>query len=246
MHHFRIIRLKKNTKVTVIGDIHEHVDQFMEMVDRVKPTPDNILVSVGDIYDKGNGDEPANRIINKLRELNLSGSAYMVQGNHESKRFKTVKNKCDNLKWAESQPRVITFRFANQTKLTVLHAGVTPKHTAHDLNHNIEVMYVRCLDENDDYIPLTYKLINGRKKLRPVRDGGVPWHKRYNGRFGYIISGHDSQEDGRIKFYKYSANIDTRCYDTGILSGIVYSEKGRLDIIRVKGIGLRKAMSKAG
>jgi predicted phosphodiesterase len=233
--NYKVINLKKGTKVTVIGDIHEHEYQFTEMVNLIKPSSDNILVSVGDIYDKGFGDYQAENIIKQLKKLNENKSAFVVRGNHEEKR---IKNKtCDP--WLQSQPRVITFVFSNNTRLTIMHAGVSPNHTSDDLENNVEVMYIRDLDEKGDYIPLIYKMIDGQKKLRPVKQGKA-WHEFYDGRFGYIIAGHHSQDDGIVKFYKFSANVDTRCFDTGVLSAIVYSENGKDDVLQVTGDAANK------
>ena len=81
-----IINLKKDSKITVVGDIHEHSEQFFNLIDEIKPDQNNILVSVGDIFDRGFGSGASTEILKTLIKLNLNGSAYMVRGNHEQKR----------------------------------------------------------------------------------------------------------------------------------------------------------------
>ena len=217
----KIVRLKPKAKLIFVGDIHEHDQQFFELLSIIKPDTENILVSVGDVYHKGFGLEVANKIISKMMEMQSEGSLYFVRGNHEIKEWKIRKEKDKYLQWTMSQPNAITFEFDNNLRVLVLHAGVTPHHTHLDLSDNIEVMYVRSVDVSGDYIPLEYK--EGSK--RPVRQGKT-WHEVYDGRFGYIVSGHDSQPDGKVKFYKHSVNLDTRCYETGLLSALEITESG--------------------
>lgn len=230
---YRVIKVSRETKISVVGDIHEHNKQFKKIVEKISPNENHLLVSVGDIYDKGYGEQASNEIIDALIEMNNQGIGFMVQGNHESKKIRRTENPCDRLKWVNYQPYVISFVYPEGSRVTVMHAGVTKRHTYEDLKTNNEVMYVRCLDEAGDYIPLRKTTIDGRVTWRPEKPG-KPWHEMYDGRFGYIISGHDAQQDGKIKFYKYSANIDTRCYDTGILSAITMNMMGRENVIQVE------------
>ena len=116
-----------------------------------------------------------------------------------------------------------------------MHAGVSPHHTWKTVTNNTEVMYIRSLDKQDHPIPLVWVEENGTRKLRVEREG-IVWHEMYDGRFGYIISGHDSQRDGVVKYYENSCNIDTRCYDTGILAGQIVSDGNLKELILVESI----------
>ncbi|NJO18664.1 MAG: hypothetical protein HC877_23940 [Thioploca sp.] len=234
---YKVINVPKNTKLMIVGDIHEQIDQFEELVRKYKPSKNNIFVSVGDIFDKGSGEETAYKIINRIKNWREKSIGYMVRGNHEQKHINRNKNKLDEtplLKWVSNQPRVISFIFPNQVKITILHAGVIPKHTENDLYYNSEVMYVRWIDEYGDFIPLKWIKSGESKILVPAKPGGIPWHDKYDGRFGYIVSGHEAQADGKVKFYKHSCNIDTKCYETGILSAVIFSENKREEIIQIK------------
>lgn len=216
------IRVQKGQELVVVGDIHENESHFEEMIERTEVGTKRILVSVGDVYDKGEGSHVAERIIDRIRTLQEAGWAYMVRGNHEQRNIKNAKTNGDKLtpqlKWCKKLPLVLSFMFSNQNRITVVHAGVTPHHNWGNVANNTEVMYVRTLDDKNRPIPLVWRSENGVQKLRPEREG-VLWHDLYDGRFGYIISGHHSQRDGKAKFYKHSCNIDTKCYDTGILAG---------------------------
>ena len=211
--------LPKNTKITVVGDIHEHSNHFFKLLNQIKPNKNNILISIGDIYGKGYGEIEAEKITKKLIEMNKEGIAFAVRGNHEQGRLSNQKSEC--LNWFSTCPYSLPIRFSNQSQVLIIHAGVTPHFTDYDLQHNIQCLYLRNIDNKGNFIPINKK------------ETGKPWHKYYDGRFGYIISGHDSQGDGIPKFYSYSCNIDTRCYETGKLTAIVYGENGREEIITI-------------
>ena len=235
------IQLQPKTCVTVCGDIHEHEQQFNDMVDKVNPTESNLLVFVGDIYNKGFGVQAAERITDRIRELVENKVSYIVKGNHEIKSLRNAKKigskVSDQLRWLNEQPLALSFVFNTGTRLTIVHGGVTPHHTWRDLAGNSELVYIRTLNENGDYIPLKWETKNGQKVLKSTAKG-KPWHELYDGRFGYIASGHHAQADGDPKFYNYSCNLDTACYHTGILTAQKFDERGKVELIQIKGIAV--------
>ena len=152
------IRIRKGQELVVVGDIHENEWHFEEMLKRTEVGTKRILVSVGDVYDKGEGHHIAERIIRRIQKLQESGWAYIVRGNHEQRNIKNAKynNKklSPELEWCKNLPLTLSFLFWNQNRITIMHAGVTPKHTWGNITNNTEVMYIRQLDENDRPIPL--------------------------------------------------------------------------------------------
>lgn len=226
-----LIQVPTNTHICVIGDIHEHAEQFFKLVDIYQPAQNRWLVSVGDIYDKGFGVQNAEKITEYFMQLQEEGIGFAVRGNHELKAIKNNKKKetfTNSLKWWKDQPMVITFEFQRGKRVCVLHAGVTPKMYSDNLSNDIEVCYVRDVDDDGKMIPLIWKEIDGERCLVKARDGGKSWHEIYNGRFGYIVAGHASQKDGVAKFYNYSCNLDTAVYETGKLTAQVFLPNGNL------------------
>lgn len=227
------IRLSKDKELVVVGDIHENEWHFNEMLERAEVGTRRILVSVGDIYDKGKGPKIAERIVRKIRSLHDDGWAFMVRGNHEQRNIRVLKaNKkklTDELQWCERLPLVLSFVFSNQNRITVLHGGVTPLHTWKDVTSNTEVMYVRTVDSKGKSVPYVWS----GDSMKPEREGEL-WHDKYDGRFGYIISGHNSQSDGIPKFYKHSCNLDTKCYKTGVLAGQIVAKGSLQELILVR------------
>lgn len=208
-----MIKVSNDTRIIVIGDIHEHEYQFDCMIEAIQPSSSTLVVSVGDIYDKGLGVRYAESITDKIRNLVEQGFAYIIRGNHELKLIRAAKQNnlmTNQLTWLDTQPLVLTFEFPNTTRLTVLHGGVKPSMDWEDL-HDVEVCFINDLDRHGNMVK---------------RGNGKSWHEIYDGRFGYIIAGHAALKDGQPKFYDFSCNIDTACYVTGILSAQEFTSKG--------------------
>lgn len=229
------IKVPTGAKLAIVGDIHEHENQFDRLIALIDPSPNMFFVSVGDIYDKGSGIKTANAILNKIRRLHDAGYGFIVKGNHELKHLRKAaySNRWTyELDWINQQPLVLSFIFENGFRVTALHGGVKPSHTWNDLNKDTETSYIRNLDADGEMIKLKW---NG-KEYEPCKEGGIPWHEIYDGRFGYIVSGHEPLKNGKPRFYKYSCNIDTACYRTGVMTCQIISENGLEDLHCIKGV----------
>ncbi len=198
------------------------------------------LISAGDVYSKGFGKKEAEKITDKLIELSNKNMCFAVKANHElSEIRKNKKNLSPQLQWWKERPLSYTFEFHNGSLVTVVHAGVTPSMTWDDLENNSEVCYVRDVDAQG-MIPLKWITEDDKKVLIKSREGGKPWHEVYDGRFGYIVSGHAAIKTGIPKFYNFSCNIDSACYETGILSCQIFTEDGKLgELIQVSGMAAK-------
>jgi hypothetical protein len=135
----------------------------------------------------------------------------------------------------ERQPISLSFEFNKGKVVTVVHAGVTPNMTQDDIIKNIEVCYIRDVDSNGNMIPINLINVNGKNVYKNKKEGGISWHKKYDGRFGYIASGHAANEEGPL-YFNYSCNLDTGVVKTGILSAQVFLPTGKLgDKIKITG-----------
>lgn len=235
----KILKVPENTKIAVVGDIHEHDEQFFKLVDKIQPNENLWLVSAGDIYDKGFGVKKAEAIIDFFSDLNKRNIGHVIQGNHELKNVKKAKKSSSltrQLAWVSAQPIAVCFEFPSGSKVLVVHGGVSPHHTWDDLHYGIETSFIRNLDEEGNHIKLVWeKTQEGKEQLVPNKPGGVSWHEVYDGRFGYIASGHEPQKDGVVKYYNYSCNLDTACYVTGVLSCQIFNDNGLDRLISVTG-----------
>jgi len=235
----QFISVPEGVSIAVMGDVHEHEEQFRAMLEEIRPRDNMWIVSLGDIYDKGFGKKSAERITDELIQLQNKSICYAVRGNHEVKLIRKVRHtpkQTPQLKWWSEQPLVLTFNFHTRNTITILHAGVTPLMTEGDFGHGVEVVYVRDVDDEGQMIPLVWKNINGVQTLVKSKEGGKNWHEIYDGRFGYIVAGHAAQKDGEAKFYNYSCNLDSGIYDSGILTTQIFNDEGKGNrLVTVKG-----------
>ena len=105
---FQKFEVPEGTSIAVVGDVHEHSEQYFKLLDEWKPSKTRWLVSVGDIYDKGFGIKEAEKITDSLMELQEDGIAFAVRGNHELKQIrKNKKQLSPQLKWWRDQPLIL-------------------------------------------------------------------------------------------------------------------------------------------
>src|SRR4051812_41106074 len=71
----------------IIGDIHGCYKELLELLDLVGATDEDIIVSVGDLVDRG-PDSAA--VLNFFRERCARGRAVVLMGNHERKHVRQV------------------------------------------------------------------------------------------------------------------------------------------------------------
>lgn len=225
------VKVPKGTYLFVVGDVHEHEDHFRRAIQTVKPGPTRWFASVGDIYHKGYGTDAAARITDQLKNLSERGVGFAVKGNHEIKEIKKIKKSkgvlSSQLAWFDRQPLAIEFTFESTgNKVLLVHGGVTPLMTYKDLEDQLDIVYVRYVDNEGKHVPFKRVKKDGYTFFEMVREG-VIWHEKYDGRFGYVVSGHSSQMDGKPKFYNYSANLDTGCFETGVLTVLEFTDQGK-------------------
>jgi hypothetical protein len=125
-----------------------------------------------------------------------------VRGNWEARLIRQGLRTGTPTSHLNALPLSRTFTWPNRTRLTVVHAGVAPNHTWRDLVNNSEVHYVTRIKNN-----------------QADREGAI-WHEVYDGRFGYVASGH---EPIGPKYYGYSCNL---CLPPGRLMAQVFNEQG--------------------
>lgn len=238
LQHLFYIPVPKDIKLFVVGDLHEHLNQFQQIIKKVQPSNKIWFVSVGDIFDKGMGISTAHKITRQLIEFDNQEFGFAVKGNHEIKYLNRTspKNYSPELIWWNKQPGILHFEFENNNLFTIVHAGINPNISSwEELQYDGRNYYIRSIDENGEFIPLHRVLRNGIISLEPVKPNGVTWHKSYDGRFGYVIAGHDAQKDGIPKFYKNSCNIDTAVFQTGKLTGVLVGKNGIEEVITIEG-----------
>jgi len=229
-----IINIPKNITLSIIPDLHSSLDQWNKFVEIYKPGPTRWVCSLGDVCDRApDGEDPFfafNSITDDLRRLAASQTGFAVKGNHETRLLKKTKHSGSSefLEWWKGAPLSINFQFHNGNQITCVHAGLPLNPTVWDLEKNIELLYIRDLDENGKMIPLIWVEKDGEKQLIPKKPGGRPWGEFYKGEFGMVYFGHVVNYDSKIKIYNFARGIDGGCYCTGKLCVQVINDKGNL------------------
>ena len=242
----KTIKVPKDTQIAVVGDVHEHAEHFFSLIEKIKPSEKMWFISVGDLKDKGYGEVAFNNITDEMINLATNGCGFIVKGNHE---IKMLKNNRKNpkpsaqIEWWKNQSMSLSFEFHNGNRLTIVHAGIVPGMTWEDLDSNMEIAYVRDVDEQG-MIQLVWKKINGVDTLVKAREGGQSWHLEYDGRFGYVAAWHAPNKDGKPKFYNFSCNLDCAVFETGVLSAQIFTAEGNLgELVTVTGTAFKPKLN---
>lgn len=140
MNYIKVLDIPSDKNVYYIGDIHGKYDLYKKTLDELQITSDDIVISTGDIIDRGTQN------VKMLFEFLSTPNRYMVMGNHErmmidgltDKRWydcwignggnttlhelgeSGVKHFCELLK---DLPYVLEINHCN-TKVGVCHAGI--------------------------------------------------------------------------------------------------------------------------
>lgn len=204
-------------RLIFIGDIHGCYDELLELLARLAPSSDDVVVSVGDIVTKG---PAADRCLDLWRERGFLA----VQGNNEIKllgsarpllRFfarDRVLRRGDLLRFIESWPIVIDFP---AIALTAVHGGFLPQMhvTAEEVEREREVLpelrWIRR--KNGDWKPVP--------KEKRKRDD-VLWSEKWNGD-RFVVYGHTPLREP--KFDAHALGLDTGCVYGGMLTAAVWA-----------------------
>lgn len=245
----KTIKIPKYVQLVFATDFHSHPEQFFKLIDAINPSEKMWFISGSDVRDKGYGEVAFNSITNKLIEMTYAKYCYSVLGNHELKWLKQNKKISDpspQLAFWRKQPLALSFEFYNGAKLTVVHGGIVSGMTWEDLETNVEVCYVRDVDEKG-MIPLRWvKDEKGENKLVKSREGGKSWHEVYAGNLGYVCAGHSPNYNGKPKYYNFSCNLDCAVFETGNLCAQIFTTEGKLgELITVSGTPFRPKLNEA-
>lgn len=197
----------RSSRLIFIGDIHGCIDELRELLERVGPAGDDVVVSVGDMVNKG--PAPA-----KCLDLWRQRGYRAVQGNNEVKlleqarRFRRffarqnrdVLRRKDLLDYIASWPRVLDFP---RQGVTAVHGGflpdmeVTPESVAlhRDLVHHLR--WIRRTSDGWSSVP---------KKEKKKDD--VLWAEKWNGD-RFVVYGHTPLQTPR--FDARALGLDTGC-----------------------------------
>jgi predicted phosphodiesterase len=213
---YRAVTPPANARLLFIGDIHGCYDELVELLDRLAPARNDVVVSVGDIVTKG---PHAVRCLDLWRERGYLA----VQGNNEVKVLESAKpllrflardpvlRRGDLLRYIASWPRAIDFPTSG---VTAVHGGflpgmrITPEEVEREQDVIHHLRWIR--KKNGDWRPIPKD-----KKKR----GDVLWAEVWNGN-RFVVYGHTPLREPKID--AHALGLDTGCVYGGKLTAAIY------------------------
>jgi protein phosphatase len=224
----------------VIGDVHGCYHELTELLKklgyrvnvektRIEGMPKNRrLIFVGDFTDRG--PEPV-KVLMLVMDAVDSGKAFSVRGNHEEKLYYKLKKNTpakeevmQTIRAIRAQGNAFVKRYIDfigrlpyvlsfNSEYLIAHAGLKEEFQKLDTTDRKTLGKIRVL--------AIYGDITGEfhEDGRPVR---LDWAAKYNGRKA-VVYGHTIVE--KAFWRNNTINIDTGCFDTGILTAVRLPER---------------------
>ncbi|MBT6727080.1 MAG: hypothetical protein HN867_19260 [Deltaproteobacteria bacterium] len=233
------------TRLLVIGDVHGCLIELENLLWKLRyQVQQDRLVFVGDLLNKGPSGAETLSFVNDLKDD--GGEVIYVRGNHDEKYLQFYHQFSKRIRNGEKPPRRLCqgwlgpdgqstisklksrdWRLLLETplsfqtgNLTVLHGGLSskihckPKHLLDSKSFTSKrraeiksLMYIRKLHK-DGSVP-------NQNETR----GLVPWQDLYDGRFGWVVYGH--QPTSHVLHRGQTIGIDTACCYGNRLTALV-------------------------
>jgi predicted phosphodiesterase len=205
-------------RLIFIGDIHGCYDELRELLARVAPAANDVVVSVGDVVTKG---PAADRCLDLWRERGYLA----VQGNNEVKLLESaypllrlfsrdrVLRRGDLLQYITSWPLVLDFPAAG---VAAVHGGFLPQ---------MQVNAKEVEQARDEIIELRWiRKKNGEWKPVPKekkKKDDVLWSEKWKGN-RFVVYGHTPVREP--KFDAHAVGLDTGCVYGGALTAAIFAD----------------------
>jgi serine/threonine protein phosphatase 1 len=232
-------------RTIAIGDIHGCADEFRALLDRLAIGPEDELVLLGDLVDRG---PESGQVVREavLLHQRLGPRLTVLRGNHEHKHLRfeeharlpptrrrnpvrfddhltAVHTQVGDEGWQWLARHTVLFRRVARGLLAV-HAGVLPS-VRHWPQREAEVLEMTPEDQKRLVTSALYvRDVDARGRFVPLGEqlpGQRFWGDAYNGRFGHVVHGH-SPTRGPIRSHRFSTGVDTGCAFGGALTAVVW------------------------
>ena len=235
-------------RTMIIGDVHGCLRELRSLVDLLHLQPDDEVVFVGDLVDKGD-DSPG--VIRFVRELSQRHRVVVVEGNHEEKHRRHRRNVSRGVV-REGEVNEITshlspedihfmenfvpFHKVEQHNILVVHGGMPSNWTEFP---TIEQFKGLSKTKQRKFLKVsrTRFVCKNTGKFRSMGDESPDdpfWTEIWDGRFGHIVFGHEPFLSGP-DVREHSTGIDTGCVHGGSLTSLVVENDGSRHFISVPG-----------
>ncbi len=205
-----------NGRIIAIGDIHGCHQEFAEMLERVALLPEDRLILVGDLVNRG---PDSARVI----DLALRHQALSLLGNHEARllayrrtRDRALLKDDDEQTFNALQPhhwdyleKMPLTHEVPELNVVFVHGGFLPDESWQKQPAAV-VTRIQVIDAE------------GRARKRAEAPDGVPWAERWCGP-PFVVYGHTPRPD--IFKLKWSVGLDTACVMGGHLTAYLLPER---------------------
>ena len=223
----RRIDAKPGARLIFVGDIHGCFDELRELLDRIAPDGNDLVVSVGDIVNKGPH-------VARCLDLWRDRGYLAVQGNNEIKLLDRARpllrlfardevlRRRDLLAYIRAWPLVVDFP---DEHVSAVHGGFLPQMnvTREDVEREREVIpELRWIRKQDgDWRPIP-------KEKKRKED--VLWAEKWRGD-RFVLYGHTPLREPKRD--KQALGLDTGCVYGGALTAAVLTD-GKWETVSVK------------
>ena len=197
---------KSANKILVVGPIYDQIDK-LNKIEEMLPNYDRIIINGSLCYPFNNLEQVQQRV-SRISQLLRSYKIVYNISRHDLLCAQHLYNNSKYpklLNWILNKPNITTITFQNQTNLIVTGGGITSTMNRDMLYDNLETSFVSNI-------------------------GQEPWHKKYVGMLGYVIS-NNPLTNQKPKFYPYSAQI-----------GNIYSENVKVYAQEAEPFGLKRTI----
>ena len=245
------------SRTCIIGDVHGMTDALKALVERLALQPDDTLISLGDLVDKGPDPAGTVRYLGDLwREADYD--VVLVEANHEDRHLRYHRNLTERPKiarqMAESAPQLAELNerlseddrnFLNSAKLfwrirehgvLCVHGGI-PGNMEHfpASPSDAEALPKKELAFLRQVLRTRYVCQEMGAFLALGKEGPEDpfWADIYDGRFGHVVFGHQPFFEGPREF-PHATGIDTGAAHGGALTALVLGRDGQRSYVSVK------------
>ncbi len=245
------------SRTCIIGDVHGMTDALKALVNELTLTPNDTLVSLGDLVDKGPDSIGTVRFLGELQR-NAPFKTVLVEANHEDRHLRYHRNLAERPKIAQQMAQLAPQLVELEAKLTegdriFLKSAVLFWRVP---SHNVLCVH-GGIPGNMEQFPIDLEAMAGLPKkqrsfLRQIlrtryidKNTGAflslgkeqpddPfWADVYDGRFGHVVFGHQPFFDGPREF-PHATGIDTGAAHGHALTALVLGPEYERSYVSVK------------
>lgn len=205
-----------NGRIIAIGDIHGCHQEFAELLDLLELTPDDRLILLGDLVNRGPDSCKVIDLARAHRALSLLGNHELRLLNYHRTKDESYLRETDNdthnrlrpADWEYLAAMPLTHELP-ELNLVFVHGGFLPNEPWQKQPAQV-VTRIQVIDRE------------GRPRKRSDAPDGMPWADQWNGP-PFVVYGHTPRTE--VYKLKWSVGIDTACVMGGALTAFILPER---------------------